>query len=112
LGFDARVWSEVPSANKPGVQVEMWTSSHKSQQGKTDQEICLNAVKAYMIQNGGDKKKLKAGSVDWAEVKADATATADSVAKKAKDATGGRRLLKRTYPGTGTALKNMHCCHL
>jgi hypothetical protein len=113
LGFDARVWSEVPSVKNPlGVQVELWTSKHKSQQGKTDQEICLDAVKAYMLENGGDKTKLKAGSVNWAEVKADATKTADSVAKKAKDATGGRRLLKRTNPGTGTALKNMHCCHL
>lgn len=78
------------------------------QDKKTDQQVCLDAVKAYMVKNGGDKKKLTAGTIDWKKVSEDA----NSYAEKAKSAAGGRRVLKRTNPGTGSALKNMHCCHL
>lgn len=71
-----------------------------------------------MLENGGDKKLLGKGSVDWKEVKKDAAATSAKASKASTDALAkvnagnGRRVLKRTNPKPKTALKNMHCCQL
>lgn len=63
--------------------------------------MCLDAVKAYMVKNKGDTKKLKANT-KWSDV----------IAESDKTWKGQRRVLARASQSKAVALKNMHCCHL